>query len=474
MSGTQHGTSETTALDRAGFYLLTFCVVLAPIPFGSSNGMSTALIAVLLALCLLGSVFLVMPNDRAQRLFRATMLLSGVVVLWSLAQASPWHSSSAAHPISSEAARFIEDVPSPVSVLGYQILQSTGYVLIPLIGFMCALVYIRDDGRYTSFVQTVLGLNLAITVFCLGQYIVSPRSLLWADKLHYLDAFTGTFVNPNTAATHFGFLLMLALSSTLRLLERANPYRLIFVQDRLSARDHGIVRMLTVYAIATFVFMIALLLTKSRAGIISTLVGVVGFVASFSYFALRRRASLARAMGISALSVLAVAAVSAFFGQRLLLRLQDEGLVEAGRLCTYESTWNAIKEGSWWGSGLGTFQDLFPSYRLPACGLYGHWEMAHSVFLEGWLALGIVFLPCVVVVYFQLIRTYARGVLARRRFRHVPLCCLCLLLVLTLHSLVDFSLQVPGFSLVAAAILGAGATVALGRDQGGRQDTAVA
>lgn len=461
----------SSRVDKAGFYLLTFCVVFAPIPFGSSNATGAALMALLLAVCLLGSASVPMPNERAGQLFRNAAALSGVVLLWPLAQVAPWNSSSAAHPALSEAARLIEDAPGQLSVLRYQTLQSAGYVLIPLIGFMCALVYIRDDDRYMRFVQIVLGVNLAVTAFCMVQYVASPQSLLWADKHHYLGAFTGTFINPNTAATHFGFLLLMALSLSLRQLERVDLYRYLFFQRSRRVRDRSHVRMLTAYALATFVFVLALLLTKSRAGILSSLAGVAGFVAVSAFFALRRRVSAFRALGISVLSVLGVVTVFAAFGERFLLRLQDQGLAEAGRLCTYVSTWNAIKDGSWWGAGLGTFQDVFPAYRSPSCGLYGYWEMAHSVFLEAWLGLGIGFLACVAFVYYHLIKAYARGARVRRRFRFVPLGCLGLLLILTLHSLVDFSLQVPGFSLAAAAVLGAGAAVALGDSAGGGRRT---
>jgi hypothetical protein len=142
--------------------------------------------------------------------------------------------------------------------------------------------------------------------------------------------------------------------------------------------------------------------------------------------------------------------------------LEVQGLVDQTRLCVYQSIWLAIEQGRWWlGTGLGTFPDVFPAYRQPACGLYGYWEMAHSVFLEGVLTSGVLFLLCTVLAYYMLVRAFAHGVVHRRRYRHVPLACMGILLMLTLHSLVDFSLQIPGFALLAAAVLGSGAAVSL-------------
>ena len=451
----------SSGIDRAGFYLLTTSVVLAPAYFGSSSASSAAFVGAELAICLLGCAAVPIGNERARGLLRSTMVLSSIIVVSSLLQTFPWDIPSTAQTTWNTTGQLIDNISSPSAASRYQALHSLGYVLIPLVSFMCALVYISDDRRYILFIQIVLAANFVITVLCIGQYVISPRSLLWSNKHHYLEAFTGTFINPNTAATHFGFLLLLALSLSLRQLEVINPYNFLFSQRRSSNQSKD-ARLLGAYALATFVFVIALLLTKSRAGILSSFAGVASFVAVFVFLAVRRRSSVARALGTSVLAVIATACVLVAFGERFLLRVQDQGLLDSGRLCTYELTWKAIKEGSWFGRGLGTFQDVFPAYRSPGCGLYGHWEMAHSVFLEGWLTLGIVFLTCVALVYYQLIRAYGRGVLARRRYQFVPLCCLSLLVTLTLHSLVDFSLQVSGFALAAAAILGAGAAVAVG------------
>ena len=452
---------SVSSVDRAGFYLFTLCVVLAPIPFGSGDAIAAALIGLALSVCLLGSILVAMPNERAAQLYRSAALLTGVVILVCFAHSIPWHLMPLVDPASSNATGLVGNASG--SAPHYQALYSAGYVLIPLVGFMCALVYIRDDWRYMRFVHIVIAVNLVVTAFCVAQYVVSPGSLLWADKRYYRDSFTGTFINPNTAATHFGVLLILALSLSLRQLERTNVYRLLFIQHNPNERDRTHLRMLIGYAAVAFVFLLALLLTKSRAGILSALAGVAVFIAAFAFFALRRRFSTPGALAMSFLSLLAPVALFTVFGERFLLRLRDQGLIEEGRICTYVSTWNAIKDGPWWGTGLGTFQDVFPAYRSSACGLYGYWEMAHSVFLEAWLGMGVLFLPCAALVYYHLIKTYGRGVIARRRYRFVPLACLGLLLLLTLHSLVDFSLQVPGFSLLAAGVLGAGAAVAVGR-----------
>jgi O-antigen ligase len=171
--------------------------------------------------------------------------------------------------------------------------------------------------------------------------------------------------------------------------------------------------------------------------------------------------------GLTALPVVAAALSIGFFGGRLVRRVLLDGLVDEARICTYASTWRAIKDNFWLGTGLGTFEDIFPGYRMPECSLYGHWNAAHNVFLEGWLSLGVVFLACTGLVYYQLIRTYVQGLRDRRRMRFIPLVSLCALLLISLHSLVDFSVQTPAVAVLVAVLLASGAAVSLGRAREG-------
>jgi O-antigen ligase len=234
-------------------------------------------------------------------------------------------------------------------------------------------------------------------------------------------------------------------------------------QSRWSAHERRQVRSLAIYAILAFVFVLALLLTRSRGGILSSLIGVAVFSGVFLFSTLRRGKSVLMSAALTATALLAGAVWFVVHSGGLSRRLEIEGLTDEARLCVYGATWRAINDNFWGGTGLGTFQDILTSYRLPGCKLYGYWDMAHNVFLEGWLGLGVVFLGCVAVTYYRLLWVYTHGMRERHRFRFVPLLSLCLLVVVTLHSLVDFSLQIPGVAIPVAAMLGAGCAISLGR-----------
>jgi O-antigen ligase len=128
------------------------------------------------------------------------------------------------------------------------------------------------------------------------------------------------------------------------------------------------------------------------------------------------------------------------------------------------STIDAIKDNLIFGTGFGAFRDVFPVYRDSDCaGIFGVWDRAHNFFLEGWLGLGLPFVAALAIGYLALVGVFIRGIRIRRKFRCVPVMGLAALILASLHSIVDFSLQIPGVGVYFAAVISATATVSLGR-----------
>jgi O-antigen ligase len=454
----------TIAIDRLGFYLLTCCVALAPVPFGSNSDGFAGLLGLMLTGALLGTLAAPQLNQSCRRLLAAALAIAVAIAAWSAIQVVPLHGTPWTNTVWPKARDLIGDTHDAIAVARYQPLYSLGYVLLPFAAFVSALIYVRDRTRYTRFQNIVVAVGVIVTLACVAQYVYTPGRLLWAEKQHYLGSFTGSFVNPNTAATYFGVMMLMALAAGLRRMERIGISRLLYRVHGSPAVSQTPVRALLAYLAAAFVFFVALMLTQSRAGIMASLAGAAVLVGAYAYFAARTTSSLLKALGLSLLALAGAVLLAGAYSGRLLLRLELEGFVDEARACTFRSTWRAIEDHFWQGTGLGTFTDVFPRYRLSQCGLYGHWNMAHNFFLEGMLSLGVaVFVLCGVAVYGHLIGTYARGIRERRQLRFVPLVCLCILVMLTLHSLVDFSLQIPAMAVVACGVLGAGAAISLGR-----------
>jgi hypothetical protein len=137
---------------------------------------------------------------------------------------------------------------------------------------------------------------------------------------------------------------------------------------------------------------------------------------------------------------------------------------EDGRWCVFASTATAIADHWPLGAGFGAFPDVFPAYRNVDCaGVFGIWDHAHDFFLEGLLGFGLPFVGAAALVYAALGAALVRGVTVRRRLRFLPVAGLAALVLVTLHAIVDFSLQIPGVAVYVAAAIAAAVAVALGR-----------
>jgi len=132
------------------------------------------------------------------------------------------------------------------------------------------------------------------------------------------------------------------------------------------------------------------------------------------------------------------------------------GLSGLGRVEIYRSTLRMIADHPWFGTGLGTFEWSFPAYRSADVSMWGVWDRAHSTPLELASDLGLPLAGLIVVAWLIVLGVLIRGVRIRHRDLIVPVAALTVAILGLAHSLIDFSLQIPGYSIVIFALVGAG------------------
>jgi O-antigen ligase len=152
--------------------------------------------------------------------------------------------------------------------------------------------------------------------------------------------------------------------------------------------------------------------------------------------------------------IVAIAGIFVFSGDTIQRSFKYVGEQTHSRAAIYETTLEMIRDAPVLGMGLGTYPEVFQIYRksgeqhrVPA-------RKAHNTYLENAAelgipaafilvsALGIVFLMCI------------KGVANRRRNVVLPAIGVGATVLLGLHSIVDFSLQIPGIAASYAFILG--------------------
>ncbi len=155
---------------------------------------------------------------------------------------------------------------------------------------------------------------------------------------------------------------------------------------------------------------------------------------------------------------LAVLAVILLYigGQQLTARLSANTIAEdlPSRLNVYALTWESIKANPWLGYGLGNFDAAFRLFRDAS--VIGWFEEAHNDYLEMVMDLGF---PAAMLWFSAIglmVMRCVQGMWRRRRDGIFPVLALAVTAQEALHSIFDFSLQIPAVAMTYAAILGMG------------------
>ena len=201
--------------------------------------------------------------------------------------------------------------------------------------------------------------------------------------------------------------------------------------------------------------LVALMLTTSRAGIASSVVGCLT-LASLLFVKHRRGGyGASRFIGLVIVSVL-VLVVLEMSGSAISTRLLTSDVETGGRFEVYRMTLPVISDNAWVGTGIGTFQDMFPVYRDDILERGLIWDKAHNDYLELFLGLGIpggvIFLAVPVLLFAQVLRGY----FSRRRDSIYCAIAVSASVIAALHAFLDFSMQIQAVAMAYSMLLALG------------------
>jgi O-antigen ligase len=151
-------------------------------------------------------------------------------------------------------------------------------------------------------------------------------------------------------------------------------------------------------------------------------------------------------------------------------RLEDDM-----RFCYMPGIARAISDSWPWGTGLASFTETYAPYHAAQCGVDAIVTHAHNVYAEGLLTLGLAFPFYAAFFVLVQLAIFIRGARKRKNYRYASHLGLAGLLLVALHSTLDFSLQIPGFAMAYAVFLAPVVTLCLnppgvGRDRSRRRE----
>lgn len=423
-------------------------LVLAPLFFGSVDLFWVATWTILLSISALGG-FSAPMNRRQSRLLLVFLALYVVYGLICFVQITPYVFQKLDDPIWLKAQDLLGIEASPrISSRANIRPRAVGHALLFAMAFMngfCIGTSRRNSETLVRFAQYSI---LAYVIYGFVALVFTPDMLLWANKVAYPGSLTSTFVNHNTAATFVGVGAILWFVSTF---STAQSVRFTSMRTLLlSHSTETLALKFILRAVGTLICVFALLRTDSRGGLICSAIGLL--VAMILMVANASHIRHWRILGVALIASVTTVVLISRIG-----RIGSEGLFDGGRWSVYTLIVQAIQERPFLGSGVGTFADAFPALRSFELNSWGVWDLAHSTVLEIAFEMGAPMAALVVIgaisSFLILARAAATSVGGDRRL----LAAIAGIAALSYsHSLVDFSLQIPGYLIVFGILLGCG------------------
>ena len=377
-------------------------------------------------------------------------------VLWVAVQVIPIpsaiiHVLSPKSEILWESTKIIsENFSSFISLYPFMTVNSLIFAVSVLLFYWFALYGLGSRRQIQWLILGLLVLGLFESVFGLFQLVTKEPHILWWKNAYYSGVATGTFINRNHLA---GFLSMLICLSVGYLWTLGREGRRIFRKrswyDRMEGwgRTFGTKGIIVLLCIA--VMITGVLGSSSRGGILSLLTGLIfmlGLIVA-RFFKNKNAFVLVLLLSVVCMYVGHVAA------DRVIERFQD---VESGfesRLAMARATWVMGNDFPLTGTGLGTFEYVFPGYQHPLTNkLVDH---AHNDWVElfaetGWVGFFIIALGLVLFLIFSIVRWRKR----RNSFSvGTGLGGMGALVAISTHSFSDFNLHIPANAFLLALIV---------------------
>ena len=459
-------TADRTGVgEGVGFWLLIFMLVFAPLFRGGNRPLPL----MLLELCALGLVvYVAWRPDFKTHLSRPLLVVLGALFLFPLLQfipLPPWiwihlpgreFYAQALGELRGDALVHGDTLEGwrAASLIPYQTQYAWLALLPPVTVFVVAAGL--STQRLWTLLMLFIGVSTCQAVLGLIQYGDGPDSLFRLGNFAMGGNASGTYVNRN----HLAGLLEMALPVTLALLaatvgradQAYHPQRRQRSLRRRVAEWVSSVQInsAALYSAAAIAILLGLILTRSRAGVALAMLAILLCTVLFS-----RRLGGRNAYGlIGTFTAIGIGLALEIGLVPVLDRFAAKDPLEDSRLTIYSSVLQAIGQFFPVGSGSGTFADVYR--RFQPADISGFVNRAHNDYLEWMLEGGLITAGLLLVLFVFYLRQWSKvwTFAIWTPFRFAQVGAGIALLLMLLHSIVDFNLHIPAnavyFAFLAA------------------------
>lgn len=389
---------------------------------------------------------------KTKRSLLLTFFYGGALV-WMAGQIIPGIPEHLVHPMWREVSHFLDyNISARISLSPsdswWALMKTAAYGGV----FITAALLCERSVRSRFVIKAVAIAVSFYSIYGLFVYFSGQKMVLWIEKAAYFDDVTSTFINRNTFATFSGLGILCNVYWILRNIE-LQSHQNQKGKSRFSARDFFEIHFKSIITpcVGMSVTTTALLLSHSRGGFVATVIGLIIFFLIKNLGGKRKRNSVVATLVLVGFVMSYVLVTS---GKGVLERLESEELTGNLRWDVYEKVMEGIHAAPVTGHGVGTFDQGFRQYESESLS-HGRWDKAHSSPLENWFELGLYGGTALNFSVIMLGIGFLSGICIRKRNKLLPALGLAIVMLVSIHSLVDFSLQIPGFTIVFVLVVGA-------------------
>ncbi|WP_262690033.1 O-antigen ligase family protein [Kordiimonas aestuarii] len=312
--------------------------------------------------------------------------------------------------------------------------------------FVICYTYGRQQpGQLKTLLKIFSFIVVVYSLYGFFSFVLDGTHVLWYPKTAYKIALTSSFINPNNFAAYCGLGLITSTSLTLSWLGRNRSQPAWQVSDT-TLLIKSFIREGWFYIASALFCMTALLMTGSRAGVLSVMAGLL--VLFFLWIKSKKgfsSSAFAWVFGMIGILIILWWFSGTYFNERL-----EKEIFSDQRFDVYPAILHAIWERPITGYGIGSFETAFRMVRPSEVTLF--FDRAHSDYLELAMTAGLpasaVFLFSLFLLVFNpLVRSHNARVTG---FKYMAV---GVLTQLSLHAVVDFPFQIPAISLSAVFLL---------------------
>lgn len=444
-------TAQRQIADLTEFRAFGWLMLLAPMFFGGNRPFfwhAIALTTALLCLSMLRKIARgeVRSIEYAWQLLPA-LIIAIIIVAWIVATIVPgmpggnplWDKANAALGIHRS---------GTISIYPAGTLEALVRLSSYLGAFWLALQFSRQSDRAVVLLRWIGLSGAALSLYGIINFSLGNRDLLFQARYAGVGDVTGTFVNRNHFATYAG-LCALANAALAFIGFRKRWVDVAYLPSSLVRALSAFAGNPAAYFLAASICVMGLFQSHSRMGMVSFIIALlvaVSLLAALGYFrADRRLAAVVIGLLFFYLYVSGLTTLDRFSGSE-----------DSQRWPLFQTCLDAIARFPWTGHGYGSFAHAFEAYRAADFAIGTNVTEAHNIYLELAFELGIPATILAVGAVLWLVCFCNVGAFRRRRERIFPVLAVSASVLVAIHSLADFSLQLPGVALIYAALLGIG------------------